>query len=65
MSYGDCNFAHSHADTFRAVLFWGTLLACLCVLFAVACRDIKQPTVDAPVQYAPRNIPDGNTHLQR
>lgn len=66
MSYGDHNFAHSHGDTFRALLFWGTLLACIGGLAFSAYLDTKQSSIEVPAsQHAPRNLPEGNTHLLR
>lgn len=65
MSYGDYNFAHDHGDTFRALLFWCTLLACVGALTVAACRDVKQPVSEPAAQHAPRNLPEGNMHLLR
>lgn len=64
MSYGDHNFAHGHADTLRALLFWGTLLACMSTLAGVAYLDITASSEPA-AQHTPRNLPDGNMHLLR
>ncbi len=53
----------TRTDWARLVLMWGTLSICLgCIVWA-AMQSVR--VTEPATQYTPRNIPDGNTHLQR